>query len=195
MRPDEQAAIAAVTAARQILADAGHNLDSLTVAAALAAASECARTAGPVDVQVTGRASGDGACAAMARNTAATLAAAAETYLRHAGAENHVGQHVTGRDGTRYVITFHRPDGRSPDELLITTGATLDRLTAAVLHLADRLDVRSHDSRILSVRATLRDVCASLRDLVHSDPRVIAGAGEASPGSLDGRPAGPPAPI
>jgi hypothetical protein len=73
-------------------------------------------------VQVTGRAGGSlDACVAMARDTTAILAAAAETYLHNAGAETRVEQHVTGSDDTRYVITFHRrPDGSNPDEVVTT---------------------------------------------------------------------------
>ena len=146
MRPDEQTAIAAVTAAQHVLADAGQHLDPRTVAAALAAAdtatSEPLRTTDPTQVPVTGPvAGGYGRCVAIARDTAATFAAAAETYLGATGAKHYVEQHVTGRDGTRYVITFRRPDGRSPDELLTTAQASLNRLIAAVLHLADQLDI------------------------------------------------------
>ena len=175
MRRDEQAAIAAVTAAQKVLADAGHDLDPLTVATALAAAdtaaSEHLRAAGLVEVKLTGRVGGGSTrCAVMARETAAIFAAAAETYLCSAGAENYVEHHVTGGDGTRYVITFRRPDGRSADELLTTAEAALGRLTAAVRRLADQLEISAGDSRVLSVRAALSEVSANLRHLAHSDP-------------------------
>ena len=175
MRRDEQAAIAAVTAAQKVLADAGHDLDPLTVAAALAAADTAAgehlRAAGLAEVQVTGRAGGaPHRYALMARETAAIFAAAAETYLRSPSVENYVEQHVTGGDGTRYVITFRRLDGRSADELLTTVEAARDRLTAAVLRLAAQLEISADTSNVLSVRAALREVSASLRRLARSGP-------------------------
>ena len=175
MRPDEQAAIATVNAAQHVLADAGHDLDPLTVAAALAAADTAAGehlgAAGIVGVQATGRVGGgSGRYSVMARETAAIFAAAAETYLRSAGAEHYVEQHVTGGDGTRYVVTFRRPDGRSADELLTTSEAALGRLTAAVLRLAEQLETSAGNSNVLSVRAALREVSANLRRLAVSGP-------------------------
>jgi hypothetical protein len=83
---------------------------------------------------------------------------------------NYVEQGVTESDGTRYVITFQRPDGSSADELRAAAELALGKLTTAVGRLADRLDVRARDSRILSVRAGLREVARSLRDLVASHP-------------------------
>ena len=172
MRRDEQAAIAAVTAAQKALAKAGHDLDPLTVAAALAAADTAAAgehmPAAGLVVAVTGRVGGGtGRYAVMARETAAIFAAAAETYLQSA-AKNYVEQDVTGRDGTRYVITFRRPDGRSADELLTTAEAALNRLTTAILRFADQLEISAGDSRVLSVRSALREVSASLRRIVRS---------------------------
>lgn len=106
----------------------------------------------------------------MARDTAPILAMAAEAYLHATDAANYVEQGVTGSDGTRYVITFQRPDGSSADELRAAAELALGKLTTAVGRLADRLDVRARDSRILSVRAGLREVARSLRDLVASHP-------------------------
>jgi hypothetical protein len=161
--------VAAVHAAWQVLTGAGHDLDILTVAAALAAAGD--QPSEPAPVEVTGRVGpGYSTCVAMARDTAPILAIAAETYLHATDAANYVEQHVTGSDGTRYVVTFQRPDGCSADELRAAAELALAQLTTAVGRLANRLDVRARDSRILSVRASLREVVGSLRDLVATHP-------------------------
>jgi capsid protein len=107
----------------------------------------------------------------MARDTAPILAMAAETYLRAVDAATNVEQHVTGSDGANYVVTFRPRDGSSPDELRAAAESALAELRAAVGRLADRLDVRARDSRILSVRASLREVATNLRDLVATHPR------------------------
>jgi hypothetical protein len=64
-------------------------------------------------------------------DAAAILAMAAETYLHATDAANYVEQHVTGSDGTRYVVTFQRPDGSSADELRAAAEAALAKLTTA----------------------------------------------------------------
>jgi hypothetical protein len=162
--------VTAVHAAWQVLTDAGHDLDILTVAAALAAAAD--QPSEPAPVEVTGRVGpGYSTCVAMARDTAPILATAAETYLRTADAATYVEQHITGSDGANYVVTFRPLDGGSPDELRAAAEFALAELRAAVGRLADRLDVRARDSRILSVRASLREVAKNLRDMVATRPR------------------------
>lgn len=88
MHPDEEAA--AVNAARQVLAGAGHDLVPLTIAAALTAAATAHpdhAAVTPLEVAVIGPV-GDGmrACTAMARAAHDVFAAAADTYLRCTGA-------------------------------------------------------------------------------------------------------------
>ena len=64
------------------------------------------------------------------------------------------------------MITFHQSHGRSPDELLTATEATLARLQTAIVTLADLLEIHTSYSNILSVQATLRDVCMRLRTML-----------------------------
>jgi hypothetical protein len=47
-----------------------------------------------------------------------------------------------------------------------STNTTTFSVRAAVGHLADRLEVHASYSNVLSVRATLHDVCKSLRTLL-----------------------------